>query len=97
MEIFTLWCLKCHGMAGKTRIIEQQPESYKQEVLPPSCKARLAIEAGVSMGWEKYIGENGRVLCIDHFGASAPYKVLAEKFGFTVGKVCEYIQKLANP
>ena len=68
-------------------LFEQQPQAYRDEVLPPSCRARLAVEAGASIGWEKYVGPAGRTICLDHYGASAPYKVLAEKFGFTVDNV----------
>jgi transketolase len=75
-------------------LFERQPEAYRGSVLPPSCKARLAIEAGVSMGWEKYVGDGGAVVCINHFGASAPYKVLSEKFGFTIENVVATAKKL---
>ena len=68
-------------------IFEKQPASIRNEVLPPSCTRRLAIEAGSSFGWEKYVGPKGRTLCIDHFGSSAPAKVLAQKFGFTADNV----------
>jgi len=68
-------------------LFEQQPESYRQQVLPAACAARVAIEAGASMGWDKYVGPKGRTVCIDHYGASAPYQVLEEKFGFTVANV----------
>jgi transketolase len=68
-------------------LFEKQPDSYKQQVLPASCTARVAIEATTPMGWEKYIGPKGRTVCINHYGASAPYQVLEEKFGFTVANV----------
>jgi transketolase len=74
-------------------LFDKQPEEYRSEVLPAACKARFAFEAGVSMGWEKYIGDQGQTLCIDHFGASAPYKVLAEKFGFTVDNAVKLIRE----
>ena len=64
-------------------LFEKQSQAYKDEVLPPACTARLAIEAGATMGWEKYVGQKGRVLGVDRYGASAPYKTIAEKFGFT--------------
>ncbi len=61
-----------------------QDASYRDAVLPPSCRARVALEAGVAMGWERWVGERGRVLSIERYGASAPgEKVLAE-YGFTV-------------
>jgi transketolase len=70
-------------------IFEQQPDDYKASVLPPTVKARVAIEAGVSMGWAKYAGDGGRIIAQNRFGASAPYKVLAEQFGFTPARVVE--------
>ena len=68
-------------------LFEAQPQAYKESVLPPEITARMAIEAGVSMGWDRYVGPQGVMYGIDHFGASAPYKVLAEKFGFTAEEV----------
>jgi transketolase len=64
-------------------LFEKQPQAYRDEVLPPSVTARLAVEAGVTFGWERYVGTKGAVLGINHFGASAPYKIIAEKLGFT--------------
>jgi transketolase len=52
-------------------------------VLPPEVTARLAVEAGVSMGWARYVGLDGDVVAIDRFGESAPYKALMEEFGYT--------------
>jgi transketolase len=68
-------------------LFDAQPEEYRRSVLPPSIKARLAVEAGVAQGWSKYVGEAGDVLSIERFGASAPYQVLFEKFGFTPDNV----------
>ena len=68
-------------------LFERQPEAYRREVLPAECTARLAVEAGVSLGWSRYVGAKGRTICLDRFGASAPYKVLAEQFGFTAENV----------
>ena len=64
-----------------------QPQSYRDSVLPPTVTARVAIEAGVTLGWERWVGARGRVIGLDRFGASAPYKVLFEQFGFTVENV----------
>jgi len=66
---------------------ERQPQSYRDEVLPPEVTARLAIEAGVPQGWRRYVGDRGEVIGIEGFGASAPYKVLWEKYGFTAENV----------
>ena len=70
-------------------LFEKQPQSYRDEVLPPSVTARLAVEAGVTFGWERYVGAKGAVLGINHFGASAPYKIIAEKLGFTGDNVAK--------
>ncbi len=75
-------------------LFEKQPPEYREEVLPPGVKARLAVEAGSPLGWERYTGTEGRVIGIDHFGASAPADVLFEKFGFTVNHVVEVAQEL---
>ncbi len=72
-------------------IFDEQEQSYKDSVLPPAVTKRLAIEAGVKQGWAQYAGE---VLSIERFGASAPYQVLAEKFGFTVENVVKIAQRI---
>lgn len=64
-----------------------QPASYRDEVLPPAVKKRLAVEAAHPMGWERFTGDEGATVTIDHFGASAPGEILMEKFGFTVENV----------
>jgi transketolase len=66
---------------------DAQPQAYRDGVLPPPVKARVAIEAGVPQGWERYVGMEGAVVALDRFGASAPYQVLAEKFDFTAEAV----------
>lgn len=68
-------------------LFDAQPQEYRDKILPPSVRARLAVEAGVSQGWRKYVGDGGDVIGIDHFGASAPAKIVFEKFGFTVDNV----------
>jgi transketolase len=70
-------------------VFDEQPQAYKDEVLPPSVRTRLAVEAAVCMGWHRYVGGQGDVLGIDHFGASAPAAVLFEKFGFTPEAIAE--------
>ena len=82
-------------MGKKVRVVSmpswelflKQDKAYRDSVLPPSCKKRVSIEAGSTFGWEKFIGGEGLAIGLDHFGASAPYKVLSEKFGFTVPSV----------
>jgi transketolase len=70
-------------------LFDRQPQDYRDQVLPPLVKARVAVEAGSPLGWERYVGDQGRIVGLDHFGASAPYKVLYEKFGITVERVVE--------
>ena len=68
-------------------LFEQQPDSYRDEVLPPSVTARLAIEAASPHGWHRYVGPMGAVIGMTRYGASAPYQVLMEQFGFTADNV----------
>lgn len=77
-----------------TEFFDAQDSSYKESVLPSSVRARISIEAGVSAGWHRYVGLDGDTVSLDRFGASAPYKTLFEKFGFTVDKVVERSLKL---
>jgi transketolase len=56
-------------------------------VLPPSVRARVAVEAGIGLGWREFVGEEGQVVSLEHFGASAPYKTLFTQFGFTPERV----------
>ncbi len=69
-------------------LFETQSREYKNSVLPPAGPARLAVEAGVTQGWRKYVGDGGDVIGIDHFGASAPGPVVMREFGFTVENIC---------
>jgi len=71
-------------------LFDAQPKEYRDKVLPPYIKARLAIEAASSKGWRNYVGEDGDVIGIDHFGASAPGPVLMEKFGLSVENVVKH-------
>ena len=64
-------------------LFEAQPQDYRDEVLPPEVGKRLAVEAGVSLGWERWVGDRGATLSIDRFGASAPGTTVLERFGFT--------------
>lgn len=74
-------------------LFDEQSEEYKQSVLPKNVRARLAVEAGATFGWHKYVGLDGDVIGIDKFGASAPAKELFKEFGFTVENV---VQKSLN-
>jgi len=73
---------------------DEQSDAYKESVLPKSLKARLAIEAGVSLGWHKYVGLEGDTLTVDKFGASAPAEDVFRDYGFTVENVIKMAKKL---
>lgn len=75
-------------------LFENQPESYRSEVLPPGITARIAIEAAAGFGWRKYVGPQGVIIAIDRFGASAPGEVNMEKFGFTSVYIISQAEKL---
>ncbi|MFE7430899.1 transketolase [Streptomyces sp. NPDC057545] len=62
---------------------EEQDQAYKDSVLPPSVKARVAVEAGIGLTWHRYVGDAGRIVSLEHFGASADAKILFREFGFT--------------
>jgi transketolase len=68
-------------------LFETQDETYRDQVFPPEVKARLSIEAGVSQGWERWVGDSGEIISIEKFGASAPYKIIFEKYGLTVDNI----------
>jgi len=68
-------------------IFEEQSASIKNRVLPPTLKNRIAVEAGIPMGWERYVGTQGKVIGIDGFGASAPGGTVLQKYGFTAQKI----------
>ena len=68
-------------------LFEEQPQDYRDQVLLPSVTARLAIEAGVRQGWDRYVGPAGDVICLDRFGASAPGDVALRELGFNVDNV----------
>jgi len=70
-------------------IFETQSDEYKKQVLPPSVKARVSVEAAATLGWDRYVGPSGKMIGMHRFGASAPLKDLLKKFGFTTEKVVE--------
>ena len=70
-------------------LFDQQAQAYREAVLPKSVRARLAVEAALSQGWHRYVGDGGDVVAVDRFGASAPGNVVMEKLGFTVSHVVE--------
>lgn len=73
---------------------KEQDQKYKDEVLPPSIKARVSIEAGIAQGWRDYVGDNGASISLEHYGASAGANVLFDKFGFNVANVIKTVKKV---
>jgi transketolase len=65
----------------------EQPESYRNAVIPPHVRARVSVEAGISMSWDKLVGSSGRSVSIEHYGASADFKTLFREFGMTAEAV----------
>jgi transketolase len=87
--------LKSQGVQARVvsmpswELFEQQDEAYKTSVFPPNVKARVSVEMAATLGWERYVGANGAVIGMHRFGASAPWKDLQKKFGFTADAVVE--------
>lgn len=75
-------------------LFDAQPPAYRDSVLLPSVRARLAVEAGVAQGWHQYVGDAGDVIAMERYGASAPYQVIFEKLGFTADNVVARAMKL---
>ena len=71
-----------------------QDREYRDSVLLPNVRRRLSLEAGIAQGWERWVGDHGVIISIDRFGASAPYKTLYEKFGFTVDHIVDRARAL---
>ena len=74
--------------------VGEQPEDYRKQVLPPTVTARLAVEAGVCQGWDRYVGPEGDVICLDRFGGSAPGDVALRELGFNVENVLRHAKAL---
>lgn len=77
-------------------IFDGQAQEYRDKVLPPQIKARLAVEAGIKLGWEHYVGLEGKIIGMERFGASAPGPVLYEKFGFTTDNIAAAARELVK-
>ena len=75
-------------------LFDQQPREYRDAVFPPGVRARLAVEAGSSQGWHRYVGDGGAVLGVDRFGASAPGSEVMERYGFSVDNICTFARGL---
>jgi len=74
-------------------LFRRQPQAYRDQVLPPTLRARVSVEALSTMGWREWITEDGEAIGIDHFGASAPAEKLFEEFGFTVAAVIAAVRR----
>jgi len=94
--------LKAEGVRARVvsmpswELFEDMDAAYRESVLPPAVTARLAVEQGSSMGWDRYVGPGGVVIGMHTFGASAPAAALQKKFGFTPEKVLEAARNLAR-
>jgi transketolase len=77
-------------------LFESQDPSYRQSVLLPAVKARLAVEAGVAQGWERWVGDAGATITLDRFGASAPYQHIYQELGFTADNIIEVARSLIH-
>jgi transketolase len=75
-------------------IFEHQPQSYRESVLPAEIKARIAVEQGSALGWDRYVGAAGRVIGMETFGASAPLKELQRKFGFEPERIVDLAREM---
>ena len=75
-------------------LFDRQPLAYRDRILPPGVRARVAVEAGIRLGWEHYVGLDGAIVGIDRFGASAPYQTLYEQFGITAEAVATTARRL---
>ena len=75
-------------------LFDDQPQDYKDSVLPENVAVRVAIEAGATLGWHKYVGIRGKVIGLDHFGASAPINDLFSHFGITTESVVQAVKSL---
>jgi transketolase len=78
------------------RLFEEQPRDYRDAVLPPAVTARVAVEAGTSFGWDRFVGAGGAIVGIDHFGASAPGPTVMKEFGFTPEHVADVARGLVR-
>jgi len=75
-------------------LFKKQDQEYRDNVLPPQIKKRLAVEAGTTLGWERWVGDEGLIIGIDKFGASAPYKIVMEAYGLTVSNITAKAREL---
>jgi transketolase len=77
-------------------LFEEQSEAYRESVLPPSVTARVAVEAGATLGWWRWVGDHGAIVGLDRFGASAPAEVNFEELGFTPQRIVGAVKSLLS-
>jgi transketolase len=78
------------------RLFAEQEEGYRDSVLPPGVRARVSVEAGSTGGWERWIGEEGSAVGLDHFGASAPSEILFQEYGITSERIAQEVRRLLD-
>jgi transketolase len=77
-------------------LFDAQAQAYRDSVLPPSIRKRVSVEVGASFGWERWVGDDGAIIGLDHYGASAPAGTIFEKLGFTTERVTEVARKVVR-
>jgi transketolase len=77
-------------------LFDAQDTAYRDEVLPPAVRKRVAVEIGASFGWERWVGDDGAIVGLDHFGASAPAGTIFERFGFTAERVTDVARRVVH-
>ncbi|MFN2222383.1 MAG: transketolase-like TK C-terminal-containing protein, partial [Candidatus Promineifilaceae bacterium] len=75
-------------------LFDAQPQAYRDSVLPPAVTARVSIEAGVTIGWERYVGPQGKIIGLNRFGASAPYQEIYQHLGLTAEAVVDAVKEV---
>ena len=77
-------------------LFESKDENYRKSVFPDEIPYRIAVEAGISMGWERWAGDSGRIISVNKFGASAPFEILYKEYGLTVDSIVNTANELKN-
>ena len=75
---------------------EAQDQAYRDVILPPAVRKRVSVEIGVPLGWERWVGDEGAIIGLDHFGASAPAAAIFEHLGFTAGRVTDVARRVVR-
>ena len=94
--------LEAEGIAARVvslpcwELFEAQEQAYRDAVLPPAIRKRVSVEIGVSLGWERWVGDEGAIVALDHFGASSPAGTIFDKLGFTPERVTEVARKVVR-